>query len=172
MDLGDPDALRSLNELFRQAEVAEQKQEHAAPVKTAPTTVVSGAKASDGKDIWEEDEIPSEEALHDPHDTRPCPRYEIRYKQRVGAEDVFLGMSEKTPGSSDCTHLVVKVHFPGAALADLDLKVTKRRIKAESPRLLLSTYLPLPVEDDKGVAQWDKAKHVLTVTLPISEDER
>jgi hypothetical protein len=36
---------------------------------------------------------------------------------------------------------------------------------------LLTTFLPLPVDDDKGVAQWDKAKHVLTVTLPIAADE-
>lgn len=65
-------------------------------------------------------------------------RFEIRYKQRVGAEDVFLGMSDKTPASSDCTHLVVKVHFPGATLAELDLKVTKNRIKAESPKLYVA----------------------------------
>jgi hypothetical protein len=58
----------------------------------------------------------------------------------VGAEDVFLGMSDKTPASCDCTHLVVKVHFPGATLAELDLKVTKNRIKAESPKL----YGPSP----------------------------
>jgi hypothetical protein len=36
-------------------------------------------------------------------------RYEIYYKQMVGTEDVFLGTSDKTPGSNDCTHIVVKV---------------------------------------------------------------
>ena len=65
----------------------------------------------------------------------PPGRYEIYYKQQVGTEDVFLGTSDKTPGSNDCTHIVVKIHFPGSKLKDLDLDVTERRIRAESSTL-------------------------------------
>ena len=40
-----------------------------------------------------------------------CPhlsRYDIMYKQDVGTEDVFLGLGDKSPGSSDCTHMTVR----------------------------------------------------------------
>lgn len=40
-----------------------------------------------------------------------CPsRFDFYYKQHVGTEDVFLGTTDKTPSSNDCTHLVVKVN--------------------------------------------------------------
>jgi len=61
-------------------------------------------------------------------------RYEIYYKQQVGTEDMFLG-TDKTPSSYDCTHLVVKIHFPNCRMQDLDLDVKKRKIKAESADL-------------------------------------
>lgn len=65
----------------------------------------------------------------------PNYRYEVYYKQHVGTEDVFLGSADKTPGSCDCTHLVVKVHFPKCTIRDLDLEVTKHKIRAESSNL-------------------------------------
>jgi PIH1 CS-like domain len=52
-------------------------------------------------------------------------------------------------------------------MKDLDLDVTRDRIKAESPKLKLFTYLPHPVKYDEGKASFDKASEVLTVTLPI-----
>ena len=61
-------------------------------------------------------------------------RYEIYYKQQVGTEDMFLG-TDKTPGPDDCTHLMVKIHFPGCKLKDLDLDVRKGKIRAESSQV-------------------------------------
>ena len=75
MEFAQPDALKGLNELLQQAQIAHE--EHVAPTPTAPTTVVSSATSkppADPNNIWNEDEIPSEESLHDPHDTRPSPR--------------------------------------------------------------------------------------------------
>lgn len=142
----------------------------AAAQSVVPPGVTANVPAA-AKSIWAVDDIPTEDALAcDVQDTRPCPRYEISYKQSVGTEDTFLGMAGKTPGSADCTHLVVKVHFPGSTMKDLDLDVTKNRIKAESRTLRLFTYLPMPIDKDKGSAKFDKDKHVLTVTLPIIEE--
>ena len=58
----------------------------------------------DPKAIWTEDEIPREEVLKakagkELGDSRPEPEYEIKYKQDVMAQDMFLGMGGKTPGS-------------------------------------------------------------------------
>ncbi|CAN0227927.1 unnamed protein product, partial [Scytosiphon promiscuus] len=94
-------------------------------------------------------------------------RYDFVYKQSVMAEDTFLGMAGKTPGSQDCTHVVVKVVFPGCRMSDLEVDVTRQGFLAASPELRLATYLPLPVDETKGVAKWDSGNETLSVTLPI-----
>lgn len=150
------------------------------PMAIAPSRVVKGgaggarapetSSAASSKSIWAMDEIPSEDALVNIRDDRPCPRYEISYKQEVGTQDTFLGLGDKTPGSADASHLIVKIHFPGSTMKELDVDVTRERIKAESKTLRLFTYLPVPVDSDNGKAQFDSKKEVLTVTLPIIRD--
>jgi hypothetical protein len=82
------------------------------PMATAPLKVVTSAQKHEEKktikeDIWSGDEIPTEDAvLSTTKDDRPAPKYEFSYKQKVGTQDTFLGMSGLTPGSMDCTHLV------------------------------------------------------------------
>jgi len=179
--------ITGLSTLLQESRDAEQVQSKAAPVQQTQkpmalgSTIVklggqSSASAAEvakanAKSIWNMEDIPTEDSLaSDVNDTRPCPRYEISYKQAVGTEDTFLGLSDKSPASSDCTHIVIKIHFPGATMKDLDLDVTKNRIKAESRSLRLFTYLPVYVDKDKGSAKFDKAKEVLTVELPIIEE--
>jgi hypothetical protein len=132
---------------------------------TSSETKVEKPTASSNS-IWDEQEIPSEDALL-AKDERPAPRYEFSYKQSIGTEDTFLGMNDKTPLTSDCTHLVVKVHFPGSTMKQLDLNVTKNRIVVTSRTHRLFTYLPVNVDENNGKAQFDTKKEVLTVTLPI-----
>lgn len=151
------------------------------PVAVTPSTIVFGGKKNmtegvstaptiKSKEIWAPDEILTEDALVDWKDDRPVPRYEFSYKQSVGTEDTFLGMSDKTPLTSDCTHLVIKVHFPKATMKDLDLDVTKNRIKASSKTHHLFTYLPVNVDSANGKAKFDTSKEVLTITVPIVPD--
>jgi hypothetical protein len=59
-------------------------------------------------------------------------RFDIAYKQRIGAEDVYLGMSGRTPSSVDCDEIVVKVYLPGAKFSELDLHVEEKTIKVTS----------------------------------------
>lgn len=78
-----------------------------AVVVTKSSKTGSTATAVPTKDIWEDTEIPTEEAVVARiRDDRPSPRYEICYKQDVGTEDTFLGLGNKTPSSEDCSHLV------------------------------------------------------------------
>lgn len=173
--------MAAMSNLLQEATAAEEERENKqamAPVAPGVAMVVKGrsailadeaAKEKDKAVIWEKEQVPIQDALlcTDVNDGRPIPRYEFSYKQSVGTEDTFLGMNDKTNASSDCSHLVVKVHFPGAQMKDLDLDVTKNRIKAESKDLKLFTYLPVNVYSDKGKAQFDAKRHVLCVTLPI-----
>ena len=67
-----------------------------APAGAAPA--ISGA---DPKAIWDDDEIPPEEALSfldAGSDPRPRAKFSMLYKQAVATEDVYLG-TEKTPGA-------------------------------------------------------------------------
>mmetsp|Transcript_35525 Transcript_35525/g.36194 ORF Transcript_35525/g.36194 Transcript_35525/m.36194 type:complete len:180 (+) Transcript_35525:166-705(+) len=173
--LNSSEAITSLSTILQESNAANQSgTEQVPPMALTPTTIVQNsgdkAKVKADKAIWNDSEIPSEDALTDLTDKRPCPKYEISYKQTVGTEDTFLGMSDITPASSDCTELVVKIHFPGSTMKDLDLDVTKNRIKAESRTLKLFTYLPMPVKHDDGTAKFDPKKEVLTVILPIDNE--
>ena len=181
--VGDISSLSTLLEASREAEGEKAKQQAVPPVALGTTVVrTSGAGvAASGREggggggdkkkketsIWAIDDVPLEDALIGVTDDRPCPRHEFCYKQQVGTEDTFLGLGDKSPSSASCSHLVIKVHFPGSTMKDLDLDVTKNRIKAESKTHKLFTYLPVTVDSDKGKAQFDKQKELLTVTLPI-----
>jgi PIH1 CS-like domain len=52
-------------------------------------------------------------------------------------------------------------------MRDLDLDVTRDRIKAESAKLKLFTYLPVAVKHKEGKASFDPKTELLTVSLPI-----
>lgn len=171
-------ALSSLMQESAEAQERQEKTQQVAPMKLNNTTVVtsSGLKKSEKelkKEIWDESEIPTEDMLlvrSGASHQLPTPKYEFRYKQAVGTEDTYLGTTDRTPGSFDCTHLVVKVHLPGARMRDLDLDVTKNRIKVESKSHRLFTYLPVNVFQENGDAKFDSSKEVLTVTLPIDDE--
>ena len=123
-------------------------------------------KVKDPNAIWDEEEIDQT----DPDfidDGREVPEYNIIYKQHVGAEDVYLGMGNTTPSTISAGYLVVHIDFPGQKMKDLDLKVEKQKIIAQSPKHRLCTYLPHEVDDQKGNAKWDGNKDRLSITLPI-----
>mmetsp|Transcript_9381 Transcript_9381/g.10113 ORF Transcript_9381/g.10113 Transcript_9381/m.10113 type:complete len:191 (-) Transcript_9381:83-655(-) len=186
--LADVSSLSTLLNQSREANELRAEQFQQKPSSTAPTNVkvnrgqsqtngdstvavetARNPSARESKSIWDDAEIPSEDALL-VHDERPAPRYEFSYKQSIGTEDTFLGLGDKTPLTSDCTHLVIKIHFPKSSMKELDLDVSKTRIIASSKTHRLFTYFPVNVDDQNGKAQFDSKKEVLTVTLPIIPD--
>lgn len=160
---------------------------NAAAAASSSSSAPSGSSArasSSSKDIWSDAEVAGAGAAGGDGsggggddddggapDPRKRPDFEVLFKQKVGAEDVFLGMSGTTPSSIHCDTLVVKVKLPGATLRDVDLDVTETRILVATATHRLSTYLPLRVRHKEGKAQWDGAKETLSVTLPIVPNE-
>ena len=174
------DNIGALSSLLKESQDADESRgkgnQQTLPPKSLGSTVVktladNTKSKKDPKAIWTEEEIPDEDALVCKLDAKIVPKYEFRYKQDVGTEDTILGTTEKTPASADCTHLVIKIHFPGATMKLLDLDVTKNRIRAESKTHKLFTYLPVLVQYKRGNAKFDPKKEVLTITLPILIDE-
>ena len=134
--------------------------------KAESAAKVPPPKEEDPDAIWDAEEV----AAHDPDfddDGRTVPEYDIHYKQNVGSEDIFLGMSGKTPLTSDCKFMVLRIKLPGAKLKDIDLTVEKQKIVVQDPTYRLATYLPYPSDDSQGKAKWLAEKEILSVTLPI-----
>lgn len=172
--------INSLATLLQESKEIEVKNSTTQPpISTSSTIIKTGSNISAKpdtinkyqSDIWNLDELPTKDTVLDVKDNRPSPRYEFSYKQSVGTEDVFLGINDKSPSSIDCSHLVVKIYFPGSSLKDLDLDITKNRIQAESKTLRLFTYLPVNVDEKNGSAKFDSSKHVLTIVLPILRED-
>ena len=74
-------------------------------------------KVADKNDIWTEEEI-NIKAEERPDD-RPQPEFEVLFKQHVGTEDVFLGLSDKDPSSTHCDSLLVKVQLPNTSFKNV-----------------------------------------------------
>ncbi len=66
---------------------------------------------------------------------RSVARFDIVLKQAVGTEDVYLGLSDVDNSSTHCNFMVVKVDLPGEQLKDVDLDVTKQKIKVSANKL-------------------------------------
>ena len=82
---------------------------------------------------------------------------------------MFLGLSDKDPSSTHCDALLVKIKLPGTKFANVQLDVkgkTKQQLVIQAPNYYLSTMLPYPVNKEKGKAQFDSDKCLLSVTLP------
>lgn len=128
-------------------------------------------KELDPKAIWDADAVPEMEEADDEGETRPRPEFDIVLKQAVGTEDVYLGLSDVDVSTTHCNAMVVKVMLPGEKLANVDLDVTKQKIRVSANNFYLSTYLPYPVRHKDGKAKWIRDKEILQVTLPIIRAE-
>ena len=101
-------------------------------LKTAVPNAVRVPKPSTTS-IWDDNEILSRDAIHSAEDGRKRPLYEILIGQHVGTEDVYLGMSDKTPSSLHCDRLVIRIALLGERLSDVDLDVTEDKVTVQSP---------------------------------------
>merc|ERR1719409_1083910 len=126
-------------------------------------------KKKDDKAIWAESEFKAASGVvvKEQGDDRTVPNYDILYKQDMSAEDAFLNLGDKDTSSDHCTHLILKVELPGAAMKDISLEVLKDRVILQAPKHRLNVALPYPVKKDEGNAKWDKVKGILSITLPI-----
>ena len=175
--LNSSSGIQALSTLLKDSESSKRNEESLPPISLGPTKIVQSTKGDGdkavlgGKSIWSVDEIPSLHTVaRDPCDTRPSPRFEISYKQKVGTEDTFLGINGTSPASFDCTELVIKVHFPKSIMKDIDVDITAERIMAESKFYKLFTYFPARVKAEKGTAKFDSKREMLIVTVPIDEE--
>ncbi|BFZ14850.1 hypothetical protein BsWGS_17889 [Bradybaena similaris] len=122
------------------------------------------------KDIWSEAEVPEGSEYDSLYDPRPQPEYDIVYSQAVGSEDVFLQMGNKTPMTSSCENIVVKIKLPETKVAEVELDIRPKFLDCRTPNFKLGLHLPHPVDEKSGKAQWDATRETLIVTLHLCRE--
>ena len=117
-------------------------------------------------EIWTEKDFKEEKFEED---GRPKPKYEILYKQNVGTEDIYLGLSGKDISSNSCDQLLMKVYLPNTNLKEIGLEVKEQSVHLTTPQYLLNHTLQYKVFKDKTEAKWDKNKGLLLLTFFVKK---
>ncbi|XP_039620495.1 protein PIH1D3 [Polypterus senegalus] len=143
---------------------------HIGPAKRSENTDAVALRKKNSKDIWDEGEVPEGSEYDDTFDSRQQPEYEVIFKQHVGTEDVFLGMSRKDPSSACCECMLIKVKLPETKLADVHLDVKQKFLDLRSPKYKLGLHLPHPVDSENGKARFITEAQTLEVTLTMKRD--
>ncbi|KAM9127409.1 dynein axonemal assembly factor 6 isoform 2-T2 [Pangshura tecta] len=104
------------------------------PAKKAEPTVIPDVKSGNSKDIWNTEEVPEGSEFDDIWDPREQPEYEILFKQQVGAEDIFLGMSRKNPSTACCEDMLIKIKLPDTKSSDITLDIQDKILDLRTPK--------------------------------------
>ncbi|XP_037764782.1 dynein axonemal assembly factor 6 [Chelonia mydas] len=140
------------------------------PAKKAEPTVTPDVKSGNSKDIWNTEEVPEGSEFDDIWDPREQPEYEILFKQQVGAEDIFLGMSRKDPSTACCEDMLIKIKLPDTRSLDITLDIQDKILDLRTPKKKLLLHLPHPVDSKNGKACFISEKETLEVTLRMKRE--
>ncbi|XP_074863922.1 dynein axonemal assembly factor 6 [Carettochelys insculpta] len=140
------------------------------PAKEAEPTVTHQVKSGNSKDIWNTDEVPEGSEFDDIWDPREQPEYEILFKQQVGAEDIFLGMSRKDPSTACCEGMLIKIKLPDTKSSNITLDIQDKILDLRTPKKKLLLHLPHPVDSKNGKACFFSEKETLEVTLRMKRE--
>ncbi|XP_046772742.1 dynein axonemal assembly factor 6 isoform X2 [Gallus gallus] len=103
------------------------------PVKKETADILQ-LKSEHSKTIWSTEEVPEGSEFDDTWDPREQPEYEILFKQHVGTEDVFFGMSRKDPSTACCEDMVVKIKLPETKFSDITLDIQDKVLDLRTPQ--------------------------------------
>ncbi|KYM76283.1 Uncharacterized protein CXorf41 [Atta colombica] len=124
---------------------------------------------SKSDDIWHPSEAVDTQSLQD-YDPRESPEYEMKFKQAVTAEDVYLGMGFKTPSTASCEWLSVLVKLPQETREKVELSVESEAIDVRSPRYRLHLPTPHSVDPNASSAKWHSDTSTLEITLKLTRE--
>ena len=137
---------------------------------TPSSAFVPQKRVPDKSAIWTEEELKQSSIPSD--DGREIPKYSFIYSQKVGAEDVFLGMDPiKNPHTMCSNEIVVEIELPKEdSSKNINLDITKQKLLLTSQIYYLLITLPSPVFEKKGDAKWDQKKKILRISLPLDPE--
>jgi hypothetical protein len=143
----------------------------AVPAKKKAAAAAKPTPKADANEIWSEAEVANAGEEEDEDDGRAQPEYDLVFRQNVTPEDNYLGVDPLRHGGLSCAdELILKVTLPDTKLADVDLDVRPTFVRVSAPQYRLKVQLGERVDEGKGTANWDAAKSLLTVNMPIIHD--
>ncbi|CBY14895.1 unnamed protein product [Oikopleura dioica] len=90
----------------------------------------------------------------------------------VGAEDIFLGMGTKDPGTTSSDGLRMTFHLPKEKdMSGIEVDVTDTEINLSTANYVLRHILPRSVQSNAARAHWCSNKFELTITVPLNPGE-
>ncbi|XP_074057248.1 dynein axonemal assembly factor 6 [Macrotis lagotis] len=140
------------------------------PAKKEGSKVNPPNNTENRKDIWDPEEVPEGSEFDDMWDPREQPEYDIIFKQQVGPEDVFLGMTRKDPSTACCEDLLVKIKLPGIKSSDITLDIHEKVLDLRTPKHKLLLHLPHPVDSKTGKASFITETEILEVILNMKRE--
>ena len=122
------------------------------------------------KEIAERDaKKPKKEKAKERDDDFTTPKYSITHRSEFDLQDARNAPDAKP--STRPTSLIISIQLPllkSAKTVNLDIFEKRLILESKTPAAYrLDINLPYPVDEDNGSAKFDKAKHCLTVTLPV-----
>ncbi|KAG8447833.1 hypothetical protein GDO86_015079 [Hymenochirus boettgeri] len=135
-----------------------------------PSTVPSTENMIDKKSIWNDFEVTEGAEFDDTLDLREQPKYEILFKQQIGTEDMFLGMTRKDTSTACCDQMVIRIQLPGIKASEVSLQVRNRYLDLRTPQHKLGLHLPHPVDAKNGKAKFVSDTETLDVCLTMVRD--
>ncbi|XP_011505877.1 PREDICTED: protein PIH1D3 [Ceratosolen solmsi marchali] len=140
-----------------------------------PSTTITNATADEAQqntkdsNIWHPLEVNVGKNIQD-KDPRIVPKYEMKFKQTVGTEDIFLGMNLKTPATASCKWLTILVTLPSEKMEKIELSVEYDVIDIRSPKYRLQLPTPFSVDPNSSSAKWNPDSECLELTLKLCRE--
>lgn len=115
---------------------------------------------------WED-----EGGVEEPFDL-PQPEFKISYKQAVTTEDLYLGMSNKSPATASCEDIVLEIKLPDetVGIEMMTLNVTEKEVHFASPQYKTTIPLPYSVDPNQGKAVYNNDHKILKLTLRMKRE--
>ncbi|XP_055249374.1 dynein axonemal assembly factor 6 [Moschus berezovskii] len=140
------------------------------PPKREENKVIPQTSSENCEEIWNPEEV-SEGAEHrDTWDVRDTPEYEIVFKQQVGTEDMFLGLTRKDASTACCKDLVVKVKLPNTNPSDIEIDIQETILDLRTPNKKLLVTFPHPVDYINAKAFYILDTETLEVTMTMKRE--
>ncbi|KAM6143291.1 dynein axonemal assembly factor 6 [Erethizon dorsatum] len=122
------------------------------------------------ENIWNPEEVPEGAEYDDMWDVRESPEYEIIFKQQVGTEDVYLGLTRKDSSTACCQELVVKIQVPNTNLSEIHIDIQEMFLDLRAPNKKLLVNLPEPVECSSAKTLYIPENETVEVTMTMKRE--